>query len=200
MVRLYRRRAVSAVGDAGAKLAVFERDADGVTRRHTGGVADDPRSVVVPAHRITAAQHGQRTQPIEARGRVAESGLAAVQSPSGDRVQARILSQERRPDSSQAMARIELAEGAVHPIEATAPVREMVSPGMPQRAGEVTEVTRSPGQAPGKSGEARTRQQGVEASLLPAQAIRRRAAQLLGEPADVGDELVLLPDHDLGGC
>ena len=142
---------------------MLERHADGVSRREGAGVADDPGALAIPTHRVAAAQHRQRAQPFEARGRIPEASLAAVQ-PSSDRgVEASVLGEKRRPDPRQAMARIELPEPALHRIEASASEGYVVSRGVPQLTGELTQVACAPGQPPWNAGESRSRQQRVQA-------------------------------------
>ena len=69
------RAPISELGDARAQLAA----ARGVTRMASPGasvpgVAHDPRALAIPAHRVAAAQHGQRAQAVEPSGGVAEAG------------------------------------------------------------------------------------------------------------------------------
>src|SRR5688572_30945857 len=63
------------------QLAAVQRDPYAIAGRHRGGVANDGGLVRVPAHRVTAPEHGQRTEAVQARGAAAKARIGGVPEP-----------------------------------------------------------------------------------------------------------------------
>ena len=86
---------------------------DDVAGRGGGRIAQHPRAVGVPRHRITPSQHGQRAERVEAPGDVAELCRGSMLPAPHGVLEPALRRDEPRADAGQTSSGIERGELAL---------------------------------------------------------------------------------------
>ena len=115
-------------------------------------MTNDTRTGGVPGDRVTAAEHGERTEALKAGGEAAEVALRRRDAAAGGRRQLRVARHQPRTDGAETMARIELIERSSQQLVPAAPPGQRLAHAVPQGRGQFRHVPAAERQA---SGEAR---------------------------------------------
>ena len=94
----------------------FKGHVDPISGVERGCVPNDTRSRGVPRDRIAAAEHGQRAEPLDARGQRADPPLRDGQAAPHGRLQLRLSRHQSRANRAKPMPRIELIERAAQQL------------------------------------------------------------------------------------